>query len=1072
MDLNLNNTLPLLIVLSAFIPGLLIFAIPDQREKLRTFLNLGGNLLCLSLIGVLLSGVYAGRVFETRLPLLPNMDLVLNADALSLLFVSLSGLLWLLTTIYAVGYFKGSTNLSRFFGFFSLCVSATAGIALAGNLITFLIFYELLTLTTYPLVVHKGNPASLRAGRVYLVYTMIGGALLLAGVAWLKSLAGALDFTATGILSSLPHLDPLHLQIIFVLLIVGLGVKAALVPLHGWLPIAMAAPAPVSALLHAVAVVKAGAFGIVRVVYDVYGIEFARDLGLTAGLAVLASITIVYGSIRALYQNDFKKRLAYSTVSQVSYIALGTAIAGPIATIGGIVHLVHQGLMKITMFFCAGSLAETLKIHKISEMNGVGRRMPLTMTAFTIAALGMIGLPPVAGFVSKWYIGTGALEVGAYWVLGVLAASSLLNAAYFLPVIYAAWFKPAQQEWPDKPADSRFEAHWMLLLPPVVTASLAMVVGLFANAGFTPLSWVKLISSREYGLTLVPFIPETLLSFPQLWLIILVPLLLASLFWIKPIRPSLGRFACWAAVPALLVGIWLPDTSVTLNWLFFSSVIALDGTTRVILLMSSILWFVAGVYGTDYLKRDKQFGRYGFFFLLCMTGNFGLILNQDVFGYITFFSLMSFAAYGLVIHTASAAALQAGKTYIQWVVIGEVVLFAALAGLAFTGTNPVSGLDNSLQPLWVSWLFVIGFGIKTGLLGLHFWLPRAHPVAPVPASALLSGLMVKAGLIGWWRFMPAGEVELPGIGATMIVLGLGAAFLAVLAGLVQRNPKTLLAYSTISQLGILTTGVGVAFRNPEAWPLLLPALTLYAVHHGIAKGALFLSVGLGNRLAKPGIAGALLWLAVIMPALALTGIPITSGALAKSALKSAVADIDWLILVLPLSAVATSCLMMRFLGLLKEHSAKSEQSAVGIPGILAFGSLSVFVVLLLPLLPQSVGFSEKLYSLPVLWTAIWPVTLGAALYWILRKPLARTTPVPAGDLIVIIETCNRFLFKQWRSFSHCLESRYNAWSDLTARSPIVRVERFASDAEINLRPQPGVVLIAIMLAVALTMVLY
>ena len=199
----------------------------------------------------------------------------------------------------------------------------------------------------------------------------------------------------------MPDLPSRGLIIIFALLMIGLGVKAALVPLHGWLPVSMAATAPVSALLHAVAVLKAGAFGIVRVIYDLYGVEFASSLGVTTFLAFAAAITIVFASVRALYQDDLKKRLAYSTFSQVSYIALGAALAGPMATISGIVHLVHQGLMKITLFFCAGNIAETTRVHKISQMNGIDKRMPVTMTAFTLAAFGMIGIPPFAGFVSK-----------------------------------------------------------------------------------------------------------------------------------------------------------------------------------------------------------------------------------------------------------------------------------------------------------------------------------------------------------------------------------------------------------------------------------------------------------------------------------------------------------------------------------------------------------------------------------------------------------------------------------------------------------------------------------------------
>jgi len=289
------------------------------------------------------------------------------------------------------------------------------------------------------------------------------------------------------------------LTAIFVLLIAGLGVKAALVPLHGWLPRAMVAPAPVSALLHAVAVVKAGAFGIVRVVDDVYGVEFAASLGVTGPLAVVAATTIIYGSLRALFQDNLKRRLAYSTVSQVSYIVLGIAVVGPIATIGGLVHLVHQGVMKVTLFFCAGNLAETLGIHKVSDMNGVGRRMPWTMAAFTVGALGMIGVPPLAGFITKWYLGLGALDAGQDWVILVLAGSSLLNAGYFLPVLYAAWFKAPPDAWPAERAYGRRETSWALLLPPVVTALLTLAVGLLASAPFSPLQWARFITTQEYA---------------------------------------------------------------------------------------------------------------------------------------------------------------------------------------------------------------------------------------------------------------------------------------------------------------------------------------------------------------------------------------------------------------------------------------------------------------------------------------------------------------------------------------------------------------------------------------------
>lgn len=497
--MNMIDWLPLLILLSSLVPGLVIFFLDEQQHLLRTLLNMVGASLKLVLVGVLIWGVFHGVEYETRFPLAPGMELVLHTDALSVLFVTLSTGLWFVTTLYAIGYLEVSPHRSRFFGFFSLCVSATIGIAMAGNMLTFLFFYEMLTLSTYPLVVHRGTPEALRGGRIYLTYTLIGGAVLLAGVAWLRALAGPLDFTEMGLLASRGDLDQTSLTFIFALLIGGLGVKAALVPLHGWLPQAMIAPAPVSALLHAVAVVKAGAFGIVRVVYDVYGIEFSAELNLLTPLALVASLTIVYGSVRALFQDELKKRLAFSTVSQVSYIVLGTAIFGPIASIGGIVHLVHQGLMKITLFFCAGNYAETLGIHHISEMRGIGRRMPWTTVAFTLGALGMIGVPPMAGFISKWYLANGALAAGQGWVIWVLVASGLLNAAYFLPILYKAWFEVPVGDWPAERNYGRLETHWMLLVPPVLTGVLALLVGLLAQAPYSALRWVRLIAFREYG---------------------------------------------------------------------------------------------------------------------------------------------------------------------------------------------------------------------------------------------------------------------------------------------------------------------------------------------------------------------------------------------------------------------------------------------------------------------------------------------------------------------------------------------------------------------------------------------
>ena len=989
--MNLNSLLPGLIVLGPFLAGLAIMATAEHKSLLRRTFNIAGALLTLSLIALLLNGVSNGLYFETRLTLLPNIDLVLRADALSLLFVSLSGCLWLLTTIYAIGYFKNSTHLSRFFAFFSLCVGATIGLALAGNLLTFLIFYELLTLTTYPLIAHQGNTASIKAARTYLIYTMLGGVLLLAGIVWLKAIAGALDFTTAGVLAGMPHLDRTHLQIIFVLLIAGLGVKAALFPVHGWLPVSMAAPAPVSSLLHAVAVVKAGAFGIVRVVYDIYGVEFAQDLGLTIFLAAIAGFTIVYGSICVLSQDNLKKRLAYSTVSQVSYIVLGTAISGPIATIGGLVHLVHQGVMKITLFFCAGNIAETLGIHKVSQMNGIGKRMPLTMGAFTLAALGMIGLPPIAGFVSKWYLGIGALEAQEYWVLGVLAISSILNAAYFLPVINAVWFKDQDSPWPKKQVGWKLEAHWMLLLPPLLTAFFSLLIGLFASASVSPLSWATLITTREYQ-TGLPDLSAMALNYSTgaLWVLIL-PALLLAMMAIKNLRPIMIELVPLAPLPGLVAALLLDAGSIT---------------EQAFLTLTALLWFVAALYARSYLANDNKRNRFYLFFLLTMLANLGVVLSHVIFSFIAFFALMSFSAYPLILHTNSDEAISAASTYIKWVVFGEVALFVGLAGQTYY----LQYAGNAAGVTWVAAFLLIGFGVKAGLATLHVWLPKAHPVAPVPVSALLSAVMVKVGLLGWIRFLPLGEQSMMLLAQPMMVLGFMAVFLAAAYGILQNNAKTVLAYSTISQLGIISACIGFSLAFPGSWELLLPAILFFAMHHAFAKATLFLSVGLSRELQQKSRWKPFLWLLVLIPAVSLIGLPFTSGAFAKSALKSATSSWPLFPTLLVLSAIATSLLMGRFIQLMRQPAIHGRVNSSLRWGLILPTLLSVLLSVAYLYITPAFEFKIQLSVLAtVSWSALWPGGIGLLLLIASAKFRAGIVPPAAGDILVFYQKISQLL---------------------------------------------------------------
>ena len=507
MNPALLTWLPVILIALSAVAAVVIFLLPEGSVRARSTINMAAAAAKVAIIIVLIPLILEDDIApEFRAPFLPGIDLVLTIDSLSLLFAALSAVLWLLTTVYAIGYLKGTPNLGRFFGFFSLCVTATVGISFAGNLVTFLVFYEMLSLVTYPLVAHFGTPAALKAARLYLFYALGGGLLLLVGIVWMTVLVGPVEFEAGGVeeVAALAIEQPAAAAAVFVLLAAGLGVKSALFPLHGWLPRAMVAPAPVSALLHAVAVVKAGVFGLTRLIDDLYGVSVASALGVLGPLLVVAAVTIIYGSVRALAQDDIKKRLAYSTVSQVSYIVLGLSMVSLVATTGGLVHLVHQGLAKITLFFCAGIVAESLGITKIRDLAGLGQRMPVTALAFTVAALGMIGLPPTAGFITKWYLGQGAIDSGSTWVLGVLAASALLNAAYFLPLVLAMWFRPAGPAPADE--DGRVsprrigvvEAPPALLAPAVITAGLSLLAGLTATLPYSPLSLAADIATRVF----------------------------------------------------------------------------------------------------------------------------------------------------------------------------------------------------------------------------------------------------------------------------------------------------------------------------------------------------------------------------------------------------------------------------------------------------------------------------------------------------------------------------------------------------------------------------------------------
>ena len=426
-----------------------------------------------SLVPGLLDGERPGiRLLEV----VPGLQIAFKIEPLGMLFAALASSLWIINSIYSIGYMRGNneSNQTRFYVFFAIAISAVLGIAFAGNLFTLFLFYELLTLSTYPLVSHKGDEKTVRSARIYLgilIATSIG--LLLPAIIWTYLIAGTGDFTQGGILDG--KLAGPAVGLLLGLYVFGIG-KAAIMPVHRWLPAAMVAPTPVSALLHAVAVVKAGVFTVTKVIIYIFGVDFLFAEPSSSWLLYVAAFTVVAASVVALQQKNLKRLLAYSTIAQLSYVIMAAAILKPMAEIGAVMHIVAHAFGKITLFFAAGAIYTASKKTELFQLRGIGRRMPWTMAAFTIGALSMIGVPPTGGFVSKWYILGGAFQADNYVALVTIILSTILNAAYFLPIIYMAWFS-AEDESSKPHGEAPFPAVLALTITAILTLGFFFLNG-------------------------------------------------------------------------------------------------------------------------------------------------------------------------------------------------------------------------------------------------------------------------------------------------------------------------------------------------------------------------------------------------------------------------------------------------------------------------------------------------------------------------------------------------------------------------------------------------------------------
>jgi multicomponent Na+:H+ antiporter subunit D len=471
MDLT-TSIWPLVAVLVSLIASVPIM-LSDKQPNLREFWTLLAAVIKVAIVVSLLPGVLAGGGYVfTIAEVMPGVPIEFHVDAFGIFFALIASFLWLLTSLYSIGYMRALEEhaQTRYFASFAVAISATIGVAFAANLLTMYLFYEMLSLSTYPLVTHEQNAEAKSSGRKYLSYilgTSIG--LALPAMLVVYALTGTLDFTVGGILAD--KASPTALGVLLVLFLFGFA-KAGLMPFHGWLPAAMVAPTPVSSFLHGVAVVKAGVFSILRIIFHIIGPGqlAAADIGWI--VTTLASVTLLVASMIALTQDNLKRRLAYSTVGQLSYMVLGAGMISAVGMTGGILHIGMHAFGKITLFFCAGAIYVAAGKKYISQMDGLGRRMPITFMAFFLGALSIIGMPPLGGFISKWNLVIGAVDGGQLTLLLVLLVSSLLNAAYFLPIVYRAFFA----EPPADAVEGIKEAPVFCLVPICLTAGGSLVL--------------------------------------------------------------------------------------------------------------------------------------------------------------------------------------------------------------------------------------------------------------------------------------------------------------------------------------------------------------------------------------------------------------------------------------------------------------------------------------------------------------------------------------------------------------------------------------------------------------------
>jgi len=1000
---------------------------PDAREAASLVAALLTFLFC----ALALPSAFALQPVSTAaLRVLPGLDIRFEADALGLLFATLASLLWIITTVYNIGYMRGLKEHSqtRYYAFFAITIGSVMGVALSSNIFSLFVFYEILAIAAYPLVVHKETMEALAAGRKYLIYTQFGGVAILAGIMALLAMGNTLDFVPGGN-PGIATIGPQFARLAFILLFAGLGVKAALVPLHGWLPSAMIAPTPVSGLLHAVAVVNTGVFGILRLMWYLFGPEQVAALGLQYFVIGIAVVTIIVGSLLALLQDDFKLRLAYSTVSQLSYMVLGAAVLLPAgvsgitdagrvaAVIGATYAFTAHALGKLTMFFVAGTVAVETGKTKISELDGIGRKMPWEFAAFTLATLSMAGLPPMAGFIAKWYLalGVGSGDASQWWILLLLIGASVLNLAYFLPVIIRAFWRPAEFDVP--------RVRPTLRVPVVVTAALALLAGLWTVFPFSPFALcvqVAAVVTHTAVPALVTVTAGTAIP-PFIIFLIGAPLVLA-----------LGGHARQAGL-VILGGIALLDVLLLPGGYFTGQVaggvmqwnVPFMGYTLTLMRVDSLSYFIGVIFAIItffailYAAAVAE-PRLHLFALLYAGASLGVVFAGDWITLLFFWELMAVTSTFLIWQEGGEA-IGAGYRYLLYHGLGGTLLGAGVALLFMGGGSPVvgplAGIPAATYQLWASVLIVLGIGVNVAFIPLHTWLPDAYPRANFVASVFLSVYTTKAAVYLLARAQPGTEY-IAFMGAFMAVYG-------VTFAVFQNDMRRLLSYHIISQVGYMVAGVGIL-----GWLGATNAVGQLGLDGGMAhlfnnilyKAILFMAIGviiwktgenalsrIGGLQKKMPVTALVFWVAVF----SIAGVPLFNGYVSKGMVLLAAEHTSfWLWVLLEIAAFGTfvSFLKLGYFAFLRPGETKgSDPPLLMQAGMLGAAALCIIIgiypALLYSLLPYTTRYDA--YDPAHVLSALLVLGAAALFFFTIGKKILEPHDVPHMDFdLLYVKACH------------------------------------------------------------------